>query len=375
MTVFSFETWSGDALQHVQIEPAFAPGGKYSFFSYLFSGRRLRDELNRHKIDVLNPLNVTPYGVWGMESGFHPVIVSALGADILEFPPDGESDQKLMHRYWNQKKFSDTSRGKQYYGLRRKFFRHWISQTLMRADFVTGDNQVLLDALQNWFSVPFEKLRLLRWGIEPEKFVPDESRIAELRKRFSIQPGQKVILSPRGLKPVYQADIILDAFDKVLQQNPDQVKCIMLSAGYGVDADFENRLNALAQIHSGFLWVREGLCREDMHQLWNLVDVFVSAPVFDGYSAVLSEGRYAGAIPVVNDIPATREILEDGQNALFVQPFTAENLAIRLNYALKALERLKTAIAPRNKTWIEENSILAPVAAEFLAWAVQNVKK
>jgi len=98
--------------------------------------------------------------------------------------------------------------------------------------------------------------------------------------------------------------------------------------------------------------------REQACHLWNLTDVFISAPVYDGYSNALSEGRFAGAIPVANNIPATQELLVHQENAWITDPFIPENLATDLAIILKDLPAWKQQFATKNRAWILENAHL-----------------
>ena len=92
----------------------------------------------------------------------------------------------------------------------------------------------MLDKMRDWFAVPEKKMKLLRWGVEPELFQANENQSEQIRKKFGIQPGQPVIFSPRGAKAIYQGDIIIDAFEKLLVAGHSECRFIMLGAGYEI---------------------------------------------------------------------------------------------------------------------------------------------
>jgi glycosyltransferase involved in cell wall biosynthesis len=56
-------------------------------------------------------------------------------------------------------------------------------------------------------------------------------------------------------------------------------------------------------------------------------DVYISASHWDGASISLMEAMACGIFPVVSDIPANREWLEDGETGLFFRPGDAQALA------------------------------------------------
>ena len=380
VTVFSFEAEESGGLhvsvpgrgdleqaliECVQVKPLFRRKGKYSYLSYLYSGEELGKELDRRNVDIVNALNITPFGVWALQTGRKPLIASALGADILEYPPGLELSPALKQRSWDNVEGSVTGRG---YGLKRRFHRGQVEKVLRYADLVTGDNQTLLDCMRDWFRVDEQRMKLLRWGVEPELFESSETEQERVREQFGIQKGETVILSPRGAKAVYQGDIIIDAFERLLANGYADCRFIMLGAGYEVANNVEWRALALEKQYPNFRFVREQIPRETVALLWKEVDVFVSAPVYDGYSASLAEGRYVGAVPLVNDIPATRELIRHGENGWIVDPFTAEGLAKALEQVLKDLPEVKNKFGPTNRKWIEAHSMQSTSAEMFLQW-------
>lgn len=367
VVVFSFEGYEGNDFEAVKLKPPMGIGGKYTYLSYLNGGKVLAKALREHKIDVVNALNVTPFGVWAAQSGFHPCVVSAIGADILEYPPDLQEAPHLRERSWAnvEGKPGGLAGLKDKYS--RGFYRKKVQQALEYADLITGDNQHLIDRMRDWFNVPEARMKILRWGLEPELFEVSEAEKVSIRKKFRIPEGKKVVLSPRGAKAIYQADIILEGFAKLLEKGAD-AHFIMLSAGYEVAENVLSRARELESRFPNFVFMREVLPREDVHTLWNLVDVFVSAPVYDGYSASLAEGRYIGAVPVVNDIPGNREVIRHLENGWVVDPFDAAILAIAIGEILSRLEELQARFGPANREWILENSLLEGAARKFGEW-------
>lgn len=361
VTVFSFNH-SRDEEDEVQLDPFFADKGNPRYWSYLRGGRQLTAALDRAGVDVLNAINVTPFGVWARKSGFRPVIMSAIGSDIFEYVPDDAGKPNVS---WNENRRNDGFWGR----LRRNYHRKQVRRSLAAADLVTGDNQALLDAMRRHFGVPDDKLNLLRWGVEPELFEVNDAQRGLMRAQVDIREGKRIILSPRGLKTVYNAAIIFEAFQKLLQSRGDgSFHCVMLTAGYDTDPELLKRARTFGKKNPNFSLVESGISREYMPHLWDMTDIFVNVPAFDGYSAALAEGRYAGAIPIVNDIPAHRELLRDGENALYVKELNAENLCVRLEYALDHVEQLKAKMGERNRAWIEENSLMQRSAKEFIKW-------
>jgi glycosyltransferase involved in cell wall biosynthesis len=81
----------------------------------------------------------------------------------------------------------------------------------------------------------------------------------------------------------------------------------------------------------------------------------------------VAEGRYAGAIPILNDIPGNREVVKDGANGIILPNFTSTNLARLLSETVENLAALKARFGPVNRKWIEQHSLLEDSAQEFLS--------
>ncbi|MDP5172007.1 MAG: hypothetical protein NWR72_17290 [Bacteroidia bacterium] len=367
VTVFSFSEYQLPHVPCVQVKPRLSWRGKLSYFSYLSSGDRLREALLAHRIDIVNPIDVTPFGVWARRAGLHPIMAVAMGADILEYSPrDGE--EVAPERLWSRSLSGKaTWKERLQYPLKQWLFRREVFKALHAADMVSGDNRVLVDAMRQWFAVPAHKSYLNRWGVEPALFEMSEEQEQRIRQTYGLAPGQGLLLSPRGIKPIYQGDIILEAFAMLLRSGAlGHTRVIMLSAGYAVPVAMDREAKALESAFPQFSLIREVIPREDMCLLWNFTDVFVSAPVYDGYSNALSEGRYIGAIPVVNDTPATREVMQDGLHGRVVQPFTPDNLALSIKEIWESLDQWKAHSARQNREWVEEEAMLSVNMQEFV---------
>ena len=363
--VVSFGKEMQEPIRSIHIDPPLSFGKRFFYPSYLAGGKKLRALLEKEKCDILNPLNITPFGIWGARADFHPMVSCAFGADILEYPPRGIESPWPENRSWNntEGQLSGTRRirGK----LERNFFRKKVMEALKASDLITGDNLVLTRAIHEWFGIEEKKIVLNRWGVEEELFSCTEEEKKELLPRFGISPEKKIVLAPRGAKAIYQADIILEAFAEFLKTGRSDVHFVLFSAGYEISSGIKPLIEQLNR--SGcFTFIPTALPRETMYKFWNLADVFISAPVYDGYSASLAEGRYIGAVPLVNKIPANTELITHLENGWIADPFTPENISSSLVQILDDLPNLKSRFSAANRNWIKENSLIRNNAKIFV---------
>ena len=360
----------------VSLPTAVRWGGRYRYPAYALSAGALRRALQHHGVHVLHPLHLTPFGTWAVQAGLRPVVAAAMGADVLEYPRHRPLAD--FARTWRERELQHSPLQLARAWAMNRFYRQQVARVIRRADLLTGDNQPLVDAMITHFGAPPARTRLLRWGLEPERFAPARggpergALEARVRQQFGIAPHRRVLLSPRGANALYQADIVLEAFERLLTQHSALLEghhLLMLGAGYDVSASVAERAAALAQRHPNFSFVPEQLPRQLIYDLWALTDVFVSAPVYDGYSAAVAEGRFAGAIPVVNAIAGNLEILTHAQNAWFVHPFAPQLLTEALVEVVQRRAELQPRFAQLNREWVAQHSLLQPNAARLLTWA------
>ncbi len=365
VTIFSFSPYKISDIPCVQINPKFTYKGRITYLSYLYTTRPLLNKLYEYGIDIANPINITPFGAWLARSGFRPVISTAMGADILEYPPNRSMLTFPEDRRWSRVE-SETYLSRLVNQSKWPIFRQQVKNALEHSDIITGDNLRLVHAIQEWFGIPTEKVRLNRWGIEPKLFQISESQRNALYNKYQIKDWQTVIFSPRGLKPIYQGDIILKAFELLLQRGVRDIKFIMFSAGYEVPLEVQQKVVDLSQRFENFHVELDMVPYREVMALWNLVDAFISAPVYDGQSNALNEGRFAGAIPIVNDISANRELIQHRQNGYFVAPFSPEHLADAILHIQEHKNVYKEKFARLNRNWIEREALLPYNAQKFI---------
>jgi len=362
--VFSFNDCGHQEFGWTRIRAPWPMGGRLNYLFYLMGGAALGRVLKRFSPDCVVALNVTPFGVWAMKSGFKPWIAVAMGADILAYLPTSPSNE--TNRGWSNTTGKRWSISRLKESLLKPLYKRWVKKALRSAQHVTADNLVLTQAMQDVFDVPSEKITLNRWGIRPELFEADPSQPSKTKARYFIPEGNKVILSPRGLNAFYHADLIAEGYLEFLGESSIPSTLIMLGAGYPSMPQTSEWQQSAKSKGGRILVIEEILSPQEMADLWQIVDVFISAPTYDGYSSSVAEGRYAGCIPVVNPIQGNLEIIQHLENGWICQPFTAGQLGKDLNSILLCQEELKRRFADKNKKWIEENSLLKPQAKAFL---------
>lgn len=360
VVVFSLENAQ---IPNVKVIPLY--NGRYNYFTFWKTRKLLKKAILQEKIDILNPMHLTPFGTWARwaNTGL-PIIAQAMGADVLEYAPEHEPVYNLIQqRGWV--KTNESPKRNAIQELKHRYFTKQVQKFCNIADYLIPDNEWIAYGLENWFGVPQKKYHVAYWGIEPEKFdLVSEQDKEYINHLLQLKSYQKVVLSPRGIKPIYQADIIFDAFRELSSLWGDRVKFVMLGASYGGNPQFIDKIQDYAKQNSNFIYLSY-LPVSRMPALWKLTDVFVSAPIYDGYSAALAEGRYAGAIPIVNHTPATENLIFNGKNGFILRSFNVKKLASVLNATLQNIHELKPKFAEYNQKWTLENGLFIHTVTKF----------
>jgi glycosyltransferase involved in cell wall biosynthesis len=287
--------------------PRFLP----AFARYPLAVPEIRGILARYRPHVVSAHFVPNYGVIAALIGRAPWVLSAWGSDIMMLP-----EKSAFH-------------------LRRTRF------VIRRADYITSDAEVMTRRLVELGARP-DRVITFPYGVDRNLFSPAARAPAPARR------GGPAIVCNRKLEPVYNVAAVLDAFADVKRDLPDASLTI---AGSGSLA------RALAQRAR-----RAGLAdtvrftgdvpHDRMPGLLQDHDVFVSVSLSDTTSVSLLEAMACGLFPIVSDIPANREWIEDGLNGAVVDPSDPGAIARAIEAAWEN-RALREAAAKKNAGLVE----------------------
>jgi glycosyltransferase involved in cell wall biosynthesis len=179
---------------------------------------------------------------------------------------------------------------------------------------------------------------IIPWGVETRVFHPHRDT-EQLRHRLELQPGQRVIASPRQLGTKYQHEVVLRAFARLAPERPELILVMKYAIAQG---DLAKRIPALVcelGLQNRVRILGPSPTPETSHRvmadLLALADVAVSVPSWDGGTpATLFEALASEAALVLSDIDTNREFLTPDREARFCRPGDPEDLARALAAAL-----------------------------------------
>lgn len=269
--------------------------------------RELGAVLGQARPDVLHAHFVRRYGWQAAISGFHPLVVSPWGSDLLKV-----RRRQLRTRWWNR------------YALRA-------------ADLVTVSSDGMRAASIRAGARPAD-IALVHHGVDTGRFSPGEPS-AQLRQRLGIPAGGdvRIVVSPRTIRPLYRQAVVVQAVARLMSEGR---RLVLVMSARGADgAELERvRTHAARGGITDALRILDDVPHEELHDLFRLADVIVSVPESDSFPVTLLEAMAVGRPVVASDLPAVTPVLGE------LDPLAAELIAPVGDVAAtaRALERALT---------------------------------
>ena len=169
---------------------------------------------------------------------------------------------------------------------------------------------------------------------------------------------ERLFFANRGLEQLYAPERVLAVFAGIRAQWPSAQLVVANDGALRVPMERSARELGLAgAVH--FTGRLEAAAQAQWYDraLW-----YLSLPTSDSVSVSVLEAMAHGCIPILSDLPANRELVEDG--------FTGVVLADGAAVDIAQLERLQVraaAIAADNRAWVAEQALFAPAVRGFLA--------
>jgi glycosyltransferase involved in cell wall biosynthesis len=173
----------------------------------------------------------------------------------------------------------------------------WLTR---RLDAVTYYSDALSDRLRA-LGFPERKLHRVLWGVEEAMFHPS-SRDGRLLTSLGLEGDDPVVLSPRGVAPVYDPETVVRGFARAARVRPSTLLVRVDES----DDEAWRRLVALVpdDLHDR-LRRYSGVPRQLFPKLLAACDVVISIPRSEGFGMTLAEAIFCERPVVVSDIART----------------------------------------------------------------------
>jgi len=283
------------------------PASRRRPWKLLTSGLEARRLAEKLRPDLVHGLYLSGYGWTARDLGVHPLVLSALGTDVLDLDPHRSRDGTTLDR------------------LGARYVTHRTRDAVVASDLVLTDSNPLADVLRR--RVPGTEVGIVRFGVEIREDSSDAR--SRGRSRLGVNDDAFVLLSTRLMRPNYNIDVIVRALRVIRDRCPGAVLVLKELPRFS-DATYREMCLDLANslgIRDAVRLVGE-LDRGDLLELYSAADVYMSVPSTDGTAVSVLEAMASGVAVVATDAPGIDpSIINEGVSALVVPVRDVDALA------------------------------------------------
>ena len=271
----------------------------------------LRGIAKQYKPDIIHAHYASRYGLLGTLTGVHPLIVSAWGSDIMEFP-------------------------------RKSFFhRLLLKYCLDKADFLTVTSRILREEIRKYTN---KDVDTIAFGIDLERF-----------RQPAVEEGTTsnhlVVGTIRWLLSVYGIDTLIHSF-KLLREREPSRKLELLIVGDGPEMCRLRRLceelNVQEAVHfTGYV------PPEETWKYHQQMSVFVALSRRESFGVAVLEASACGRPVVASDIGGLREVVVPGVTGFLVPPDSPREAAEAIGRLIES-PALRSELGRNGRKWVEE---------------------
>ncbi|HEU4719050.1 MAG TPA: glycosyltransferase [Bacteroidia bacterium] len=242
----------------------------WSKLAYFRMTPKVKNAIAGFKPDVVHAHYATSYGLLGRKSGFHPLVISAWGSDVMDFPSKG----RLM--------------------------KNMLRKNFAAADALLATSPTIVKYMN---AITGKKIIITPFGVDTSVFRPLEKE----RKR---EDGKIVIGLVKSLEPVYNVSVVIDTFGALLRNNPGR-KIGLLIVGDGTQRKMLEE--KVREMHIGEQVTFAGKVDHREVPLWhNRIDIFVNISAYESFGVSVLEAMACEVPVIVSDTGGLSDIVDEG---------------------------------------------------------------
>ena len=312
------ENWLPRGVQRVPLKQSVRRNADPSQFAgFLYEFQSLLTDL---RPDLVHAGPVQTCGYVAALSGFRPLVVMSWGSDMVA------------------------------HADRNAEWRRATEVTLGAADGFFCDCATVRESAQRYAAIPKSRIVQFPWGIKRGSFSPQGP--AESRERLGFNPGTFALISTRSWEPLYDIDLLLQAFDQAYKQN-NRLRLLLL--GSGSAAGRIRRFIAAHELNQAV--IAPGVIPSTETPQWfRAANAYVGCARSDGTSISLLEAMATGLPAVVTDIASNREWITEDENGWLASAGCSEEFAAKILRAASWPPKELEAISERNQRIVAERA-------------------
>lgn len=243
-------------------------------------------------------------------------------------------------------------------------------------DLVVASSTYAAERVVEAYPAARARIRVVRPGLDVAKLSPSavsRERVAAVREGWGVAPHERVVLALGRLAPARGAAELIEAAALIAGRAPEDIRFVL--AGETLKASFGRELDGLVTSRNV-----SGLVKR-VGSAADRAAAFVAASVVvfptreaEGVTRAVIEAAAAGALTIVADVGAAREIViappyapADQRSGWLVPPGDAAALAMAIEAAMSLGASAREAIRKRSRDRVAAQYALARMAHDTLA--------
>lgn len=235
--------------------------------------------------------------------------------------------------------------------------RFWAYRYAIRkADKVISVSQATADWLVNRRKVPPQKILIIPYGVNLEKFKPEP--VSLNMQDLGFRQNDIIIGQVARLNEQKGHTYLINAAPIILEKHP-QAKFVLVG-----DGPFRQRLEQQVLqkgLHNSFVFLG---FRQDVHELLRIFDIFVLPSLYEGLPNVVLEAMATGLPVVATPVDGTKEAVIDRETGFLVPVGDVEKLADRIDQ-LVGNKKLKREMGNAGRLRVEKYFSLKSQISKF----------
>ncbi|MES2568225.1 MAG: glycosyltransferase [Bacteroidota bacterium] len=268
----------------------------------------LKKTIVQFKPDVVHAHYATSYGLIGALSGFHPLVISAWGTDVMKFP---------------QKNFINKS---------------VLQYNLRKADAICATSFTIEEYLK---PVTNKSIHVIPFGVDTEVFTKKP-----VNNKYSVDTF--VVGSIKPLESLYNTDILIKAFYALKLMHPGKnLKLLIIGDGTQLQP-LKNLASELGILNDVNFPGR--IAFSEISNYYNMLDVLVNISDYESFGVSVIEAMACEKPVIATNTGGLKEIIENSEFGSLVEVGNVQQTVLEIEkYLLDESLKLRIGKAAREK--------------------------
>ena len=312
---FQLAEIDGAQIHHIQtphlliISPITKLWRKIGYLATIYKVRKLIYFLEP---DILHAHWATSYGLAGALSGFHPLIISAWGSDIVASPQTN----------WIMKRI--------------------VQYNLSKADVITATSEMLKKETEKYIQAR-QTVKRIPFGIDTNIFKP----------RPKLNKKNIFIGTVKALEEKFGIIYLIKAFAKIKLKI---INAQLIIVGYGSQYDYLIKLSESLGVKNSITFTGK-IPNDEVVKYLQKMDIFVVPSIYESFGVAAIEASACNLPVVASNIGGLPEVVIDGHTGYFIKPGDVDDLTEKL-LILISDEAMRKKMGSEGRKYIECNYTL-----------------